>query len=47
MAKHGEDYVANGQYASDDSAQDVAAADFAKVSPTLVRVGQSLPGGGE
>jgi hypothetical protein len=44
VAKHGEDYVANGQYASDDSMQDVAAADFAKVPPTIIRVGQNLPG---
>ena len=44
VAKHGEAYVANGEYASDDSLQDVAAADFAKVPPTIIRVGQNLPG---
>jgi hypothetical protein len=44
VAKHGEAYVANGEYASDDSLQDVAAADFAKVTPTIIRVGQNLPG---
>jgi hypothetical protein len=47
VAKHGEPYVANGQYAAGDSAQDVAATDFAKVSPTIVRVGQNLPGAAE
>jgi hypothetical protein len=47
VAKHGEPYVATGQYAAGDSAQDVAAADFAKVSPTIVRVGTNLPGAAE
>jgi len=47
VARHGEPYVATGQYAAGDSAQDVAATDFAKVSPTIVRVGTNLPGAAE
>jgi hypothetical protein len=44
VAKHGAEYVSNGQYSDGDSLQDVAAQDFAKVSPTLIRVGQNLAG---
>jgi hypothetical protein len=42
-AKHGADYVVNGDYRTGDSLQDVAAKDFAKVAPTVIRVGQKLP----
>jgi hypothetical protein len=45
IAKYGKAYVENGQYESGDSLQDVAAKDFARVRPTLIRVGQDLPGG--
>jgi hypothetical protein len=44
VAKHGAAYVSNGEYSDGDSLQDVAAQDFAKVSPTLIRVGQNLAG---
>ena len=43
-AKHGQDYVVNGGYKTGDSLDDVAARDFAHVYPTIVRVGQDLPG---
>jgi hypothetical protein len=42
-AKYGVDYVVNGGYSGGDSLQDVAAKDFAKVSPSVIRVGQNLP----
>jgi hypothetical protein len=45
IAKYGKDYVENGQYEGGESLQDVAVKDFAGVRPTLVRVGQDLPGG--
>ena len=44
IAKHGQDYVVNGGYKTGDSLDDVAARDFAHVYPTIVRVGQDLPG---
>jgi hypothetical protein len=44
IAKHGQDYVVNGGYKTGDSLDDVAAKDFAHVYPTIVRVGQDLPG---
>jgi len=45
IAKYGQAYVENGQYEGGDSLDDVAAKDFARVRPTLIRVGQDLPGG--
>jgi hypothetical protein len=44
-AKYGQAYVQNGQYEGGDDLQDVAVKDFASVRPTLIRVGQDLPGG--
>ena len=42
-AKYGVAYVVNGGYSGGDSLQDVAQKDFAKVAPTVIRVGQNLP----
>jgi hypothetical protein len=44
VSKYGENAVDDGEYASEDMLQDVAAADFAKVRPTIIRVGSGLSG---
>jgi hypothetical protein len=44
-AKYGQAYVANGQYRTGDALDDVAAKDFGPIRPTVIRVGQDLPGG--
>ena len=44
-AKYGQDYVVDGKYKTGDALDDVAAKDFARVYPTIIRVGQALPGG--
>lgn len=44
-AKYGQDYVVNGKYKTGDALDDVAAKDFAPIRPTVIRVGQDLPGG--
>jgi hypothetical protein len=43
-AKYGQDYVVSGKYKTGDGLDEIAARDFAPIYPTVVRVGQDLPG---
>jgi hypothetical protein len=45
-AKYGDDVLEGGTGKMDDSLQDVAAQSFANLRPTVIRVGQNLPGQG-
>jgi hypothetical protein len=46
-AKYGQDYVVARKFSQGDNLDDVASKDFGPVRPTIVRVGQELPGGAD